>query len=128
MSTPESQTPHKPHGPPAPALGTPRRHKAPASTRLQGIKPPALTLAQTSAELVSKLNLSFMPDDWQVHLISRIRQGYDSVFLAGTGYGKSLVFEGLAVLGGQSKMVIIISPLKALDLSGTCSEMQQTLS
>jgi superfamily II DNA helicase RecQ len=76
-----------------------------------------LTLAQTSAELVSKLNLSFTPDDWQVHLISRIRQGYNSVFLAGTGYGKSLVFEGLqvAVLGGQSKMVIIISPLKALE-------------
>ena len=44
------------------------------------------------------LNLSYTPDDWQVHLIRRILQGYDSIFCAGTGYGKSLIFEGLAVL------------------------------
>jgi DEAD/DEAH box helicase len=56
-----------------------------------------------------------MPDDWQVHLIRRILQGYDSIFCAGTGYGKSLIFEGLAVLGGPKKLVIVISPLKALE-------------
>jgi len=33
-------------------------------------------------------------------------------FCAGTGYGKSLVFEGLATLGGKGKLVIIISPLE----------------
>ncbi|KAF8225687.1 hypothetical protein L208DRAFT_1425395 [Tricholoma matsutake] len=86
--------------------------KSPASTCLQGIKPPELTLAQTSAEPVSKLNLLFMPADWQVHLISWIQQGYDSVFLAGTGYGKS-----------QSGMVIIISPLKALE----CDQVLQAM-
>lgn len=30
------------------------------------------------------------------------------------GYGKSLVFEALAVLGGAGKLVLVISPLKAL--------------
>jgi superfamily II DNA helicase RecQ len=61
------------------------------------------------------LGLSYTPDDWQVHLIRRILQGYDSIFCAGTGYGKSLIFEGLAVLGGTKKLVIVISPLKALE-------------
>jgi len=35
--------------------------------------------------------------------------------MTGTGYGKSLIFEGLAVLGGKGKLVIVISPLKALE-------------
>lgn len=48
-------------------------------------------------------------------MIRRILQGYDSIFCAGTGYGKSLIFEGLAVLGGPKKLVIVISPLKALE-------------
>ncbi|KAJ7187716.1 hypothetical protein GGX14DRAFT_341512, partial [Mycena pura] len=58
---------------------------------------------------------SFIPELWQIYLISRILRGFDSVFLAGTGYGKSLVFEGLAVLGGKNKVVIVICPLKALE-------------
>ncbi|KAJ6532174.1 P-loop containing nucleoside triphosphate hydrolase protein, partial [Mycena vulgaris] len=52
---------------------------------------------------------------WQLYLISRILRGFDSIFLAGTGYGKSLIFEGLAVLGGKRKVVIVVSPLKALE-------------
>ena len=44
-----------------------------------------------------------MPDDWQVR-IHRILQGYDSILCAGTSYGKSLVFEGLALLGGKGKL------------------------
>jgi len=56
--------------------------------------------------------LQYTPDDLQVHLIHRILQGYDGIFCAGTGYGKSLVFEGL---GGKGKLVIIISPLEALE-------------
>ncbi|KAJ7717747.1 P-loop containing nucleoside triphosphate hydrolase protein, partial [Mycena maculata] len=55
------------------------------------------------------------PELWQIYLISRILRGFDSIFLAGTGYGKSLIFEGLAVLGGNKKVVIVISPLKALE-------------
>jgi superfamily II DNA helicase RecQ len=57
----------------------------------------------------------YTPDEWQIHLIRRILQGYDSILCAGTGYGKSLIFEGLAVLGGNGKLVVVISPLKALE-------------
>lgn len=95
--------------------GTPRRRKFPHAKRLQGIKPDPYTLAQIKTKLIAKLGLEFVPDDWQIQLISKIRQGYDSVFCAGTGYGKSLVFEGLASLGGKGKVVIVISPLKALE-------------
>ncbi|KAJ7690513.1 P-loop containing nucleoside triphosphate hydrolase protein, partial [Mycena rosella] len=52
---------------------------------------------------------------WQIHLIIRILRGYDSIFLAGTGYGKSLIFEAVAVLGGKKKVTIIVCPLKALE-------------
>lgn len=97
---------------------TPRRRKITASVRLQGIKitmPNNLSPPSISRRLVSILKLKYVPDDWQVHLIHRILQGYDSIFCAGTGYGKSLIFEGLAVLGGKRKLVIVISPLKALE-------------
>ena len=94
---------------------TPRRHKVTASVRLQGIKttmPNNLSLASISWRLISILRLKYVPDDWQVHLIHRILQGYDSIFCAGIGYGKSLIFKGLAVLGGKGKLVIVISLLK----------------
>ena len=97
---------------------TPRRRKITASVRLQGIKttmPKNLLPLSISQRLVTILKLKYVPDDWQVHLIHRILQGYDSIFCAGTGYGKSLIFEGLAVLGGKKKLVIVISPLKALE-------------
>ena len=77
--------------------------------------PNNLSVTSISRRLASTLNLQYVLDDWQVHLIHRILQGYDSIFCAGTGYGKSLIFEGLAVLGGKGKLVIIISPLKALE-------------
>lgn len=97
---------------------TPWRRKPAASVRLQGIKtamPNNLSIPSISRRLISTLNLQYTPDDWQVHLIHRILQGFDSIFCAGTGYGKSLIFEGLATLGGKGKLVIIISPLKALE-------------
>ncbi|KAJ7780672.1 P-loop containing nucleoside triphosphate hydrolase protein, partial [Mycena maculata] len=50
----------------------------------------------------------------QGELIRRLHQGYDSLMLAGTGYGKSIIFEGLAALN-KAKIVIVICPLKALE-------------
>jgi len=97
---------------------TPRKRKGNANQRLRGIKvklPDNLSLDAIRTRLVSLLKFLYMPDDWQVYLIRRILQGYDSIFCAGTGYGKSLIFEGLAVLAGTKKLVIVISPLKALE-------------
>jgi superfamily II DNA helicase RecQ len=65
--------------------------------------------------VIDRLKLSYTPDDWQIHLVIRILRGYDLIFLAGTGYGKSLIFEAVAVLGGKQKATIVICPLKALE-------------
>ena len=115
-STP-SRRKNQPTVPPT-APETPQRRKDNISQRLRGINtnlPPSLSLTSIRSRLISTLSLSYTPDDWQIHLIRRILQGYDSIFCAGTGYGKSLIFEGLAVLGGNGKLVVVISPLKALE-------------
>ncbi|KAJ7053118.1 P-loop containing nucleoside triphosphate hydrolase protein [Mycena amicta] len=110
--TPRKQRPARQSQSPS----TPRTRRSPAAARLEGTRPARLTNAQISSELVSKLQLKFVPDDWQVETISRILRGFDSIFLAGTGYGKSLVFQGLAALGGRGKVAIVITPLKALEM------------
>lgn len=71
-------------------------------------------LEDISGRLVSKLNLQFTPEDWQLRVIRSILLGFDTIFCAGTGYGKSLIFEGLAVWQ-QKKIIIVICPLKALE-------------
>ncbi|KAJ7112390.1 P-loop containing nucleoside triphosphate hydrolase protein, partial [Mycena crocata] len=117
-STPRvPQTPRRrPFSPVAPrSPGTPRKHIPPRSTRLQGIKEWKYSFEATRTMVIDKLKLSYIPDDWQIHLIIRILRGYDSIFLAGTGYGKSLIFEAVAVLGGKKKVTIVICPLKALE-------------
>jgi hypothetical protein len=78
---------------------TPRRRKDNVLQRLRGINtnlPLNQSLTSIRSRLISQLSLSYTPDDWQIHLIRRILQGYDSIFCAGTGYGKSLIFEGHA--------------------------------
>jgi len=97
---------------------TPRKQRDNHQQCLQGVKsnlPAHLSLISIWQRLINSFNLSYTLDDWQVHLIRRILQGYDSIFCAGTGYGKSLVFEAPAVLGGAGKLVLVISPLKALE-------------
>jgi hypothetical protein len=64
--------------------GTTRRRKFPSTNRLQGIKPANLSFTQIKEKLVEKLKLTFPPDEWQLHLISRMRQRYDSVFSGST--------------------------------------------
>ncbi|KAI1781803.1 P-loop containing nucleoside triphosphate hydrolase protein [Ganoderma leucocontextum] len=96
---------------------TPRRRKEPADNGLQGTRPLTEDLAPAAlgARLKDALKLTFDPDPWQVELISRLLRGFDGILCAGTGYGKSLVFEGLAVLGGKGKVVLVVCPLKALE-------------
>ena len=102
------------HAPPE----TPRKWRDNHQKHLQGVKlslPTHLSLKSIQQQLINAFNLSYTPDDWQLHLIRRILQGYDSIFCAGTSYGKSLIFEALSVLGGPGKLVLVISPLKALE-------------
>jgi superfamily II DNA helicase RecQ len=97
---------------------TPRRRRDNHQQRLQGVKSHLqdnLSLRSIQQRLTASFKLTYTPDEWQIHLIRRILQGYDSIFCAGTGYGKSLIFEALAVLNGPGKLVIVISPLKALE-------------
>ncbi|KAF8599340.1 P-loop containing nucleoside triphosphate hydrolase protein, partial [Ceratobasidium sp. AG-I] len=84
------------------------------NARRRGVKPARFSTLEISNRLVKNLKLSFTPAPWQSHLIQHIIQGYDSIFLAGTGYGKSLIFEGIAAMQ-PSKMVLVICPLKALE-------------
>jgi ATP-dependent helicase YprA (DUF1998 family) len=99
---------------------TPRIHKRTTPSRLTGIKPLNETLAELKTRIKDKLGLSFEMDDWQASMIHRIRKGYDSIFVAGTGYGKSIVFEGLAALR-KKRTLVIISPLKALERDQVCT-------
>ncbi|KAJ6597923.1 hypothetical protein B0H10DRAFT_2196846 [Mycena sp. CBHHK59/15] len=93
---------------------TPRKHKTPAPDRLLGVKPLKETLQEMKNKTRERLKLNFDIDDWQGELIRRLRQGCDSLMIAGTGYGKSIIFEALAALN-KSKIVIVICPLKALE-------------
>ncbi|KAH7905107.1 P-loop containing nucleoside triphosphate hydrolase protein [Hygrophoropsis aurantiaca] len=93
---------------------TPRTRKAPSSNPLPGINTSKETVQDVKEKVSKRLKLQFEMDDWQAHMIHRVRQGYDSILVAGTGYGKSLVFQGLAAME-KKKLVIVICPLKALE-------------
>lgn len=94
--------------------GSRRRRKIPVKLA-RGLREPPLPQAATAAKVKKLLKLAFDPADWQIELIHRIQSGYDSIAIAGTGYGNSLVFQGLAALGGKGKAVMVICPLKALE-------------
>ncbi|KZS88227.1 hypothetical protein SISNIDRAFT_396218, partial [Sistotremastrum niveocremeum HHB9708] len=61
-----------------------------------------------------RFKLGFEPEEWQARTILSVMGGKDVIFVAGTGYGKSLVFEGLAAQA-TTKTVVVICPLKALE-------------
>ena len=114
MNSNPPQTPSRPRIDQNRTKGTPRRHKTPSHNRKPGIKKSKRSVQEIQEELKRILKLSFTPDEWQAYLIQRVQDGYDSIFCAGTGYGKSIIFEGIATLGGPRKVTIVISPLKAL--------------
>ncbi|KAE9408517.1 P-loop containing nucleoside triphosphate hydrolase protein [Gymnopus androsaceus JB14] len=113
--------PSTPHNPCLQSPGTPRWCKVPSTLTksVNGIKMclPArvATPGDVHTTLKLDLDLNFEPDTWQAHLIHRILQGYNSVCVAATGLGKSLIFEGTAKLAGPNQAVIVICPLKALE-------------
>nr|GAT50087.1 predicted protein [Mycena chlorophos] len=109
------KTPERPNGR---IRKTPPSPKSP-SRRLVGVKsklPHKLDdTAVLKARLKEQLDLAFDPDPWQVEVIRVILLGYDSIALAATGLGKSLIFEGVAKLAGANKVVLVICPLKTLE-------------
>lgn len=93
---------------------TPRSHKQAGGKRLQGITELAYDVPRMKILVKKRLKLDFDIEDWQVHIIHRLLQGYDGVCVAGTGYGKSIIFEGLAVMS-KKKVVLVVCPLKVLE-------------
>ncbi|TFK58839.1 hypothetical protein BDN72DRAFT_949527 [Pluteus cervinus] len=94
---------------------TPRLRKIAGRSGLNGLRRPRYSTVEETRKAVTKLlELDFTMDDWQAQMIHRVEQGYDSILIAGTGYGKSLVFQGLAALN-KKKALLVIAPLKALE-------------
>jgi hypothetical protein len=93
MNSTQPQTPPRPCIDLVRSKGTPRHHKTPRRKRKPGIKPLHQSIKELQEELRRLLTLSFTPEEWQAHIIQWVKQGYNSIFLAGTGYGKSLVFR-----------------------------------
>ena len=96
----------------SPSKQTPRKHRKAAKATL----PTADEIRQLS---INTFHLSYIPDDWQIEIVKEVHEGKDSIFIAGTGYGKSYVFETLALLG-ERKVVLVICPLKALEYDQVC--------
>ncbi|KAL1657907.1 P-loop containing nucleoside triphosphate hydrolase protein, partial [Schizophyllum commune] len=66
--------------------------------------------------LKQRFKLPFDVDTWQAHFIRHVLQGYDAFVVAGTGYGKSILFEGVAALVPKPRrLVLVVAPLKALE-------------
>jgi len=94
---------------------TPRKRRQPkptASASHHG----KLSTNNILEKTVKGLGLKFVPDEWQLQLIQNIHEGSDSILVAGTGYGKSYIFEALALLGvPKNEIVLVICPLKTLE-------------
>ena len=114
MGSLHPEVPSTPRRPGRNDYQTPRKHKVSSTAALRGLKNHLENVENVKAKVTKRLKLPFEMDEWQAYMIHRIYQGYDSILIAGTGYGKSLIFQGLAALD-KKKMVLVISPLKALE-------------
>ncbi|KZS96884.1 P-loop containing nucleoside triphosphate hydrolase protein [Sistotremastrum niveocremeum HHB9708] len=93
-----------------------RTHKAPHGTRSKAARegPRVPSWRTVSEKIKEELKLDFEPERWQLECIANIRAKKDVIFTAGTGYGKSLVIEGVAS-HYKTWTTIVICPLKALE-------------
>ncbi|KAH9917477.1 uncharacterized protein B0H18DRAFT_883764 [Fomitopsis serialis] len=69
--------------------------------------------------LATKHVFGYGPMDWQLGAATKILETNDSMIIAGTGAGKSLVFALLAIAAELTKsdgLVLVVCPLKALQL------------
>ena len=100
--------------------GTPRTRKPPGGKRTDSVLtelPFAPSYIKSTVK--RKLGLSFDIADWQAHQIKRILLGYDSLCIAGTGYGKGVLFEGLAAMSPRHT-VLVVCALKTLEIDQVC--------
>jgi superfamily II DNA helicase RecQ len=68
---------------------------------------------------VAKQIFGYEPHPWQLKMFIKCAEGFDTFCIAGTGFGKSLVFALLAIaaeLAGFNGIVIVVCPLKALEI------------
>lgn len=72
-----------------------------------------MTRETISAVFGQKMN-GLKPYDWQVDVAEALVLGLDCLVIAGTGAGKSMPFV-MPLFALPDKMVIIISPLNALE-------------
>ena len=75
----------------------------------------AVGLEGVFLELMAAIEMNFMvtPHEWQRNVFGQLLTGLDVLVSAGTGSGKSLLFQGMCLLFSQAS-VLVISPLKAL--------------
>jgi superfamily II DNA helicase RecQ len=88
----------------------------PPEKSTDGITRSAWSLDRLKDTLKKRLKLpeKFVVLDWQAVLIERILEGYDTIAVAGTGRGKSLIWEGFAAMKPK-KTVVVIEPLKSVE-------------
>jgi len=93
-----------------------------------------MTMEKLQQELKKQLSLPFPILDWQTKLVQKILEGSDILYLAGTGRGKSLVWEAAAaMLKPKGKLVVVIEPLKSIEedmvssLDLTCTSFRSNL-
>ena len=66
---------------------------------------------------------SYEPCKWQLDIFEKCAEGHDTFGIAGTGYGKSLVFALLGIaadLARSDTVIMVICPLKSLQKDQAC--------
>lgn len=106
-------------------FATPRRRKTPAMTKLRlnfdrSTPWPRIGCCIPEDILVdaTKQIYGYVPHDWQLQAFYKVAEGHDVFALAGTGYGKSLLYGLLAIaaaIAQRGGTAVVISPLKALE-------------
>ena len=111
---PSSSRPTRIPQPVSPSTPRTRKQAGAGKKRSDGVIELGYGVDRVKTIVKRKLKLDFDIDDWQAHLIQKILERYDSICIAGTSYGKSILFEGVAAMS-KRKIVIVVCPLKVLE-------------
>ncbi|KAF8162176.1 hypothetical protein K438DRAFT_1618567 [Mycena galopus ATCC 62051] len=76
------------------------------------------TRAKIRTEFIAR-NDGMIPHDWQVDFAEALLLGLDCTLIAGTGSGKTMPFV-MPLFVESDKIIIIISPLNALEVDQVC--------